>query len=936
MNATSLRPALVALLMSALAGAASAQGFNALAARDSLDVWAVGDAGAVYRSLDGGATWGSYPLGSAEHRGVAAHGARVWIVDADGALWTSENSGYSFASTAPAGGTPLNAVCFATPLAGWVAGGSGTILATADGGQNWTPQVSGTAADLHAIRFRDAMEGWACGAGGTVLHTVDGGASWSPPAGAPGFAKDLYDIACAGDTVWIAGTYAFLARSADAGASWTPIDLEITSKSDVNGVELLPGGTLWLCGGGGFLRSTQDGGAHWFFPQHKVMSGITDLCFSDARHGWACAARSKLVASTADGGVTWNIPGGGGFTYAWFQKIANGTSTIRGNTLAIDPVNRDKLYAVQGKYVIASWNLGNTWTVIDTIPGAGSRTNAFLVSASDTNTWLAIVQDGDRVVRTTDGGASWTVPLSKAYTEYGLPLEQDHNNPDHVLFAPEDGRIWESFDFGATWDTLPSQTPRFRSPDDIVVVPDTSGLLYLSDGVTGTGLAQIFRSTDGGRDWTLMKSGPSSELPTIVASPLDNQLGYATNWSAGGVNRTQDMGLTWPAVATTASAWGVDIGRDDPNVVMYAIYSGGQAFLSLDRGATWISAPIGGSNYAVLAYDRSTFLCHQSSGIWKATISQPDMPVDNTQLVALTRPNGGETFRYGDTEPIVWSCQNLASLRLEVQLKPQGPWVPLASDASAPAGSWWWPVEAWATWSARVRVSDANDGAPVDLSDAPFSIVVPGLATAPATLAFGEVNLGSSRTDTVWVENPGTATLVVSSVTVPGGGPFTPNRTSFSMPPAGRDSVLVVFEPSAAQLYQDTLVIAHNAPGPPVQVPLSGTGHDVTAVEPGGEGPPARFAMPENVPNPFGAGGTVIAYSLPEACDVRLDVFDVLGQRVATLTRGRQAAGRYAVRFPGAGQTLAGGYGAALPSGIYFCRLRAGAFVQTRRLALVR
>ena len=78
-------------------------------------------------------------------------------------------------------------------------------------------------------------------------------------------------------------------------------------------------------------------------------------------------------------------------------------------------------------------------------------------------------------------------------------------------------------------------------------------------------------------------------------------------------------------------------------------------------------------------------------------------------------------------------------------------------------------------------------------------------------------------------------------------------------------------------------------------------------------------------PNPFHSE-TRISYSLPEAASVRLEVFDVLGRRVAKLADGLHAAGRHEVRFDAAG----------LPSGTYFARLESGSFFGTRSLVLVK
>ncbi|MDW8466117.1 MAG: T9SS type A sorting domain-containing protein [Chloroherpetonaceae bacterium] len=88
---------------------------------------------------------------------------------------------------------------------------------------------------------------------------------------------------------------------------------------------------------------------------------------------------------------------------------------------------------------------------------------------------------------------------------------------------------------------------------------------------------------------------------------------------------------------------------------------------------------------------------------------------------------------------------------------------------------------------------------------------------------------------------------------------------------------------------------------------------------------PTTFALEQNYPNPFNPS-TMIRYSIPSTEQVSLKVFDVLGREVLTLVSGRQAAGRYEVLFNAAG----------LPSGIYFYRLQAGTYSETRKMMLVK
>lgn len=725
--------AVLALTLAAVA--AHAQGFHAVATKDGIDVWAVGDSGRVYRSLNSGATYAPSSLGGRTLRAVAHAGFTVVVAGDSGKVWRSADNGGSFALQVIPGTPALRAVAMPAEHIVFVAGDNGTLLRSGDGGASFTPQTSGTSVRLDALCFTDSLSGWACGESGKLLRTTNGGATWtSVPTGTT---QELYAVSQNSGDLWVAGAASALLKGTGEGLDLAPWRLRADFSPDVRAVSVRGANDVWLAGGGGFLRHTTDGGLTWSFASHAVHAPISAVAFAGG-NGFAVSSGNRAVLRSISGGA-WLLPAGSTVTRSWqLVRATPSGNSIRGSTLITNPKDRRILYCLLGRVLYRSGDDGETWSTVNSGIAGVDRTNAFVISPKDTSLMLAaVVTSGGarQVIRSTDGGLNWTTKLTHAFGEYGIPLEVHPDRPDTVYFGGDSDTLYRSLDFGNTWAKFGGTT--FRSPCDLVVLPDSANIIQVGDGITGSGIGDLWVSTDGGVSFTKKQNANGSEIPGMASSRLRNSYTIASTWSSAGVRATSDHGQTWPlspdlnrSGQNVASSWGCDIAKDDPNVVLLGQYSGGNTFLSLDGGVSFTPVALSGTNYSFHARDRGSLFAEEQNGIYKLRSSYPYTPV-SAQSVALTAPNGGETWTAGETRAITWTAQNIALARIE--------WRPGASDSWQPValvegylGSYAWSVPAQATTTAEVRVSDASDGNPSDASNAAFTIVVPGFVTLGA------------------------------------------------------------------------------------------------------------------------------------------------------------------------------------------------------------
>jgi hypothetical protein len=210
----------------------------------------------------------------------------------------------------------------------------------------------------------------------------------------------------------------------------------------------------------------------------------------------------------------------------------------------------------------------------------------------------------------------------------------------------------------------------------------------------------------------------------------------------------------------------------------------------------------------------------------------------------------------------------------------------------------------------------------------------PGTAPPPAsnlpTISASSYNAGNANQGSVGVKVTVTGTNFATGVTtLDFGAGVTVNSLVVNSPTSISANLSVS---STAPTGAHTITVTNSGSGGgSATLPSAftvGTG-TATFVEQTSSSVPSAFELDQNYPNPFNPS-TKIQYSLANAAQVSLKVYNLIGNVVATLVSDRQEAGSYSVSFSPSKETF------SLSSGVYFYRLEAGSFVSTKKLILMK
>ncbi len=491
---------------------------------------AVGELGTILRSLDGGFTW------TPQFSGTTNHLLAVSFVDANigstvgysgtilrttdgGAIWTPQDSG-TFVD--------LFGVSFVDANNGMAVGDFGTILHTTNGGATWSVQPSGTTRHLQTVLLLDANTAFAIGDFGTLLRSSDGGDTWEQQANVPSshlygisFANASHGLAvgCRVSADGVCENSGIILRTEDGGVTWNtdffygssealyavsffsrvdPLDVVIAVGQD----ETFLYSRFW---------------SHGSIPRVQLHA----VSFLNAAVGLAVGHRlfDAEILRTTDGGATWAVQFMGG-------------DSLYGVTFV--DANRAIAVGFGGSGVIlGSDNGGLSWTT----RYVQRETNILGVSFGDANTGIAVgirvgILTGGKIWRTTDGGYTWAEVYDTPPELYGVSMVSATTGTAVGL----QGTILRTTDGGGSW--TPQVSPTFQHLRSVSFVDEDTGI--------AVGYGAIVWTTDGGATWTYQGQGHYF----LGVSLLDANTAVAVGWGStppypGVIVRTTDGGATW-------------------------------------------------------------------------------------------------------------------------------------------------------------------------------------------------------------------------------------------------------------------------------------------------------------------------------------------------------------------------------------------------------
>jgi photosystem II stability/assembly factor-like uncharacterized protein len=697
-------------------------------------------------------------------------------------------------------------------------------------------------------------------------------------------------------------------KTTDGGLNWTALtdNLSTLACGDVvvdqsnPNILYLGTGELNYSGdsqyGDGIFKSTNAGETWFQVATVSYGSRFSQIAIDPANSNIVYAAGNLGVYKTTNGGNNW----------------FNTSSGTNANCVIIDPLNTQVIFISTGGtgagIIKKSSDAGTTWvTLTNGLPGPSGRTQLAMSNNNHNVIYASIAQSGGALLglyRTANGGDNWT--LQNSTTNYlGSQGWYDNavvvhpSNPDLVIVGGLD--IYSSTDAGITltkkssWST--TNTVMF-SHADIHTLRYNGSVLYCgSDG-------GVYKSPDNANSW----SDLNQTLSTLQYQSADYDISNVNNIYGGTQDNnkesTSDGGANW-VQRTTGDGGYTIVDPVNPNYI-YGQYVNGSCQRSANYGISYTEIRPTGSTgglfynpFEMAPGDHNTIVFGRAD-LWKTTEAQTALSSSGWTQIATAGIIGGNISAIGI------SRQNINKIyigtsngRIHVTSDNGSNWTtttgyPYVSDFAVDdnddntcyatlggTGS----IHVLKTINGGLNWSDITGGLPHIAAN---SVI---LRTAPPRMLFAGTDLGvyqSTNEGANWVSfNSGLPLVEVYDMKY---------KQSAGI-------LLAATHGRGCWTFDVGAIIGINT--------LAGV--------------PKEFSLFQNYPNPFNPS-TRIKFDVPLKSFVRLVIYNELGKEIITLVNNEMKPGSYETRWNAENYS----------SGVYFYKLTAGNYSQTRKMVLIK
>ncbi len=777
--------------------------------------------------------------------------------------------------------------------------------------QNPLPQGN----SINDIEFIDNYFGLAVGETGTILKTTDGGITWSQQNSTT--TKVIYNVDVTNNSIAYAlGSY-FLLKTTDGGDSW--FNLEMPATTYFNDLFFLDSLKGYVVGSNSNIFYTYDGGSTWIQRYEITSDNLKVINFFNEKNGIAIGFNlgfyENFVLKTTNGGYTWS------------------RSTISSELNDVEFVTETKLIAVANDNIFYSTDGGQNWISSKLASNIYSKSIDFIDSLNGIICGYSDITSSARIFRTRDAGQTWQEIVFNLGGGAWLNTVSFPTN-NFIYAAGGNGRMIRSIDGGNYWEQI-SNGP-LNSLYDISFFDENNGIaagwgiLRTTDGgnnweITSNasplyrcispwqntyfaiGGYNLLKSTDGGLTWNRNPVSDDNYFMTIAFADTLNGVASTLSGSEPKIFRTFDGGETWQQVSTLQGFPVYDICYINPSII-FASAGSAVVYKSTDGGYNWNTLFTSGNNTILYGIDFVNSLVGYTVGFPGVVIKTTDGGV-NWQTLNVNLGNGlgfervdfidenngivgGDIVAHTSDGGITWERYDLFQNSIY--------------SATMANDSVWYAVGE----SGAILKRKPNSTIPVELIrfDCTVSISTITVNWQTATEANNQ-GFNIERRKRQYERSEEWENLGF----IKGQGTTTePQSYSF------------VDKNLSAGKYQYRLK----------QLDFDGSFEYSNTIEVEIESP-TKFILEQNYPNPFNPS-TKITYAIPQNSFVELKVFNLLGQEIATLVNEEKPAGTYEVNFSAIGGSASGGNASNLPSGVYIYKMKAGEYLETRKMILLK